>query len=145
MAMEVPYPVYDCPFLGLDLSRSEISFNTDIVVAGKYPQGDPVTECLKNPGQFEKFLSRDGGDTVLDIPEQDEPVRVHAVNIREQPLQPGFAPASEMEPVHCKVSLDAEMEIGNNKIPFFPGNDQGRAVANKFQVHNGLTNPFWGW
>ena len=50
-----------------------------------------------------------------------------------------------MEPVHCKVSLDTEVEIGNNKIPFFPFNDQGRAVTDKFQVHNGLTNPFWGW
>jgi hypothetical protein len=82
---------------------------------------------------------------VLDIPEQHQPVRIHTVHDRKQSFQPGLAPAPEMEPVQCKVCLDPEMEIGNNEIPLFPRNDQCRAVTNKFQVHNGFTNPFWGW
>jgi hypothetical protein len=82
---------------------------------------------------------------VLDIPEQQEPVRVNAVYDRKQPLQPGFAPAPEMEPVESKVRFNAKMEIRNNKVPLFPGNDQCRAVSDKFQVHNGFTYPFWGW
>jgi hypothetical protein len=145
VAVEVPDTVNDLTFLCADFEGFQISFNTDVVVAGEYVQGDPFAHCLKDAGQFEKFLSGDGRDAVLDIPEQDEPVWVHTVNNCEQPLQPGFAPAPEMEPVHCKVGLDAEVEIGNNKIPLFSRNDQRRAVANKFQVHNGFTNPFWGW
>ena len=134
-----------CPFLCADLRWFEIPFNTDIMVAGEYPQGNPVPQCLKNAGQFKIFLSRDGRDAVLDIPEQDKPVRIRTVNDRKQPLQPGFAPAPEMETMHRKVRLDPEMEIGNNKIPLFSRNDQCRAVTDKFQVHNGFTNPFWGW
>jgi len=42
VAMEVPHPVDDRPFLCPDFSRPEISFNTGIVVAGEYQQRDPV-------------------------------------------------------------------------------------------------------
>jgi hypothetical protein len=82
---------------------------------------------------------------VLDVPQQQKPVGIRTVNDCKQPFQPIFTPAPEVEPVERKVRFDPEMEIGNHKIPFFPGNDQRRAVANKFQVHSGFKNPFWGW
>jgi hypothetical protein len=75
---------------------------------------------------------------VLDIPEKYQSVRIGTVDNCEQTRQAVFTPAPEMETVQRKVSLDAEMEISHNKIPIFTSDDKGRAVSDKFQVHNGF-------
>jgi len=145
VAVEVPDPVNNCAFLCADLRGLEVPLDTDIVVTGEYPQGDPVTQCLEEPGQFKIFLAGESRDTVLDVPEQYKAIGIHAIHNLKQPLQPDLAPAPEVEPVQRELRLNAEMEIRYNEIPLFSCYDQGRAVADKFQVHNGFTNPFWGW
>jgi len=85
------------------------------------------------------FLARYRRDAVLDIPEQNQSVRIGTIDDCKQPLHTVFAPAPEMEAVQRKVRFDAEMEISNNEIPLFTRNDKGRTVSDKFQVHNGFT------
>ena len=50
MAMEVSDPVNDCPVSWLDLGIEKISFDTDVMVAGKYLQGDSTANASRIPG-----------------------------------------------------------------------------------------------
>src|SRR5512137_1390738 len=102
MTVEVPDAIDDLPLLCADLIRPEIVLNSDIVVAREHPQRDPLPQSFQDTGQLKIFLSRECRDAVLDIAKEDKPVRIHAVDERKQPLQPGPAPAPEMKPVECK-------------------------------------------
>lgn len=145
MAVEVADTIYDSSFPCTDLPGPEVAFDTNVMVAREYPQGDPVPQRPEDPGKLKVLLTGYRGDAVLDIPEQDKAVRIGPVHDRKKSFNPGFAPAPEVKPVSGKIGFNPEMEISNNQVPLFPGYDQCRAVTDKFHVHNGLTNPFWGW
>lgn len=145
MPVEITNTVDDCTFFRTDLSRCAIPFDADIVVAGKQMQGDSVAESPEDPWQLVIFLPGDGRNAVLDIAEQHESVRICPVNDLQEPFEPCFAPAPEMNAMNCEIRLDSEMEIGNDKVSLLTRDYQRRTLTDKFQVHSGLTNPFWGW
>lgn len=144
VAMEIADTVNYCTILCKNLRRVQVSFDTDVMVAGKYDQAYPVPKGTENPGQLVVFLAGEGGDAVLDIPEQHQPVGIGLVDDRKQAFEAFPAPAAEMKPVGCEIRLDTEMEVRNNEMPFLLLDEKGGAVTDEFQVHKNLTNPFWG-
>jgi hypothetical protein len=82
---------------------------------------------------------------VLDIAEQDERIRFCRVNYFVQALKSPLGPALEVQAMSGQVSLDPEMEVRHNEHTLIAFDDKCRALPDKFHLHNGLTNPFWGW
>jgi len=145
MPVEIPDTVKDHSFFRLQFGVPKVRFDADIVVAGKYFQGDAIPECFENYRKFCIFLTGKRGDTVFDVAQQNKHIRVCEIDDLQKTFKAISAPAPEMQAVSGKISLYPEMEIGNNHQPLFPFYNERRSIPEKFHLHNSLTNPFRGW
>ena len=145
VAVLVCDPIDHRPLFGLELAFVEEAIDTDVVVAGEHEDRDPFPDSGKDARHLVIFLPGQGRDAVLDIPKKDQVIRLCCINDRHEPLEPGDASTLEMHTMRRKISLDPEMEVGNNEVAFLSLNNKRRALFKKFKIHSGLTNPFWGW
>jgi hypothetical protein len=143
--MQEPNAVNERTVAGPELVFTDKTLDPDVVVAREYEQGDTGTQCFEDTGKFIEFLSRKRWDAVFDVPEQDEQIGIGGIDDTHQPLQPFRTPAGKMKTMRGKVCLDAEVQVGYSQQPLFVLDDKRRAVADKFQFHNSLTNPLRGW
>src|SRR5208337_5567588 len=132
------------------LFRPELVFpdealDADVVIAGEEHLGNAIPDRPENAGHLIELLTGERRDAVLHVPEQHKSVRIRLVDHFQEAFEPVGTPAPEMQPVRTEVGLDPEVEVGDDEQALFSFDHERRAITDKFQFHNSLTNPFWGW
>jgi hypothetical protein len=115
MTVKVSDSIKDCSISWLDLGIEKISFDTNVMISGKYLQGDATANCIENSRQFIILLPGKRRDTVFDISQKYEHIRICRIDSFQQMFEPISTPAPEMQAMGSEISLYAKMEIRNNQ------------------------------
>ena len=133
------------PSFGWSSPCSEEPLNADVVVSREDKDRDAAPDRIEDTRDLCPLLPGERRDAVLDVPQKDSRSGSVSSTVFMEPVKAFGAVALEMQAMCGKVGLDPEMEVGNNEQALGVLNDKRRAIFDKFQFHNGLTYPFWGW
>ena len=145
MAVEVRDAIDDLSLLWPDLGLLKEPFDADVVVSREDKDRDAAPDRIEDTRDLSPLLPGERRDAVLDVTQEDRPVRICRIDGLHEPVEAFGAVAFEMHSMRGEIGLDPEMEVGNDEQALGVLDDKRRAVPDKLQFHNGFTYPFWGW
>jgi hypothetical protein len=145
VSVQVPDAVNNRSLPREDLPGFTKTLNAGIVVPGQNPDRKKRAKTFKYLRDLPVLLPAGERDTVLDVPEKDEAVRLGIPYASYDPFGPFTASALEIKAMPGHIGLDTQVEIRDHKYPSCFFYEEGGAFRMKLQSHRIFMTSLDGW
>src|SRR5512133_2131124 len=121
MPVEIPYTVKygsPCRMNFYILLPVKEKFNPSVVISRENIHMCTFRKRFKKAGNLVFFLPGNLRDIMLYIPKEHYPVRRNCLYVSQNPVQPVFHAAGQINSASVKVPFDPQVDIGNNQGSF---------------------------